>query len=135
MRKERVLCLYGNCFPGIDRFCERYNSVKTAGAHCFELFLGSAGFEKLISEEAGTYFVERDLIINFESYCLQPMELYDDEMRRFFFANYRRLVYVRQPSDPKLLAKVRELANFLELSFEIVDTDYIHLEREIYKHI
>lgn len=135
MRKERVLCLYGNCFPGIEQFCARYNSLKTAGAHCFELLLGSARFEKLINEEAGTYFVESDLIVNFETYCLQPLELYDDEMRRFFFANYKRLVYVRQPSDPKLSAKVRQLADFLELSLEIVDTDYTHLEREISKLI
>lgn len=131
MNRERVICLYGNCFPGIDQFCARYNTPRIAAAHCYELFLGSARFRKIMDAEAGSYFVESDLIVNFESYCLEPLELHDDEMRRFFFANYKQLIYVRQPADQELLPKVKELANFLELSLKVIEADYSELERKI----
>jgi len=135
MNREKILCLYGHCFPGIDQFCARYNAPRIAAAHCYELFLGSARFRKIMDAEAGSFFMERDLILNFEAYCLNPLELYDAEMRRFFFANYKQLIYVKQPTDRELIAKVGELANFLELSLKVVEADYSELERKISKLI
>lgn len=133
--KERVSCLYGHCFPGIDQLCAQYGTPRVAAAHCYELFLGSTRFQEIIDVEAGSFFVERDLILNFEAYCLKPLELHDADMRGLFFANYRQLIYVKQPKDRKLISKVRELANFLELSLKVVEADYSELERKIRKLI
>jgi hypothetical protein len=36
---------------------------------------------------------------------------------------------VRQPSDPNLNYQAAELAEFLELSLEVADADYSHLEQ------
>ena len=33
-RKERVICLYGDCFPGIDDFCQDYRVTKVPGHYC-----------------------------------------------------------------------------------------------------
>ena len=30
-KNERVICLYGDCFPGIDDACERYEATKVPG--------------------------------------------------------------------------------------------------------
>jgi hypothetical protein len=79
----------------------------------------------------GTYFLERDLILNFEEYCLEPLELHDEEMRKSFFEYYERIVYLRQPSDPDLLSKANKLATFLQLSLEIRGADYSHLEETL----
>ena len=79
-RNERVICLYGDCFPGINDFCEEHGLIKVPGHYCYEMLLGSERFRQLISEMAGTYFVERDLIVNFEEYCVRPLELDDEEM-------------------------------------------------------
>jgi len=128
-RNERILCLYGTCFPDIDDFCRHQGVTKVPGLHCFEMLLGSEQYENIINEMPGTYFLERDLILNFEEYCLEPLELHDEEMRKSFFEHYERIVYLRQPSDPDLLSKANELATFLQLSLEIRDADYSHLKK------
>lgn len=128
-RKESILCLYGTCFPDIEDFCRHQGVTKVPGLHCFEMLLGSKHYENIINEMPGTYFLERDLILNFEEYCLKPLELHDEEMRKSFFEHYERIVYLRQPSDPDLLSKANELATFLQLSLKIWDADYSHLEQ------
>lgn len=130
-RNERIICLYGNCFPDINDFCERHGTTKVSGLHCYEMLLGSERFRQLIDEMAGTYFLEKDLILNFEEYCMEPLELHDEEIRRNLFEHYQRLLYVRQPSDPDLLTKANKIAKFLELSLEIGDADYSHLEKNL----
>ena len=128
-KSERILCLYGTCFPDIEDFCRLQGVTKVPGLHCFETLLGSEQYQHIIEEMPGTYFLERDLILNFEEYCLEPLELHDEEMRKSFFEHYERVVYLRQPSDPDLLSKANELATFLQLSLEIRDADYSHLKK------
>jgi len=134
-RNERIICLYGDCFPGISDYCHRRKVVKVPGPNCWEILLGSERFEQVIEETAGTYFLEKDLILNFEENCIEPLELYDEEMRNYCFGNYRRLLYVRQPSDPDLMSQANRVAEFLELSLEIMDADYSHLEKRLTKLI
>jgi hypothetical protein len=95
------------------------------------MLLGTERFRCLIEEMAGTYFVEKELIINFEEYCVLPLELHDEEMRKYCFEHYKRLLYVRQPSDPNLIPQAGEVAEFLELSLDISDADYSHLEKKL----
>jgi hypothetical protein len=130
-RDERVICLYGECFPGIDDFCQQHGVIKVPGHYCYEMLLGTERFRQLIEEIAGTYFLERDLILHFQEYCLVPLELHDEEMRKSCFENYKRLLYVRQPSDPDLVSRAGELAKFLDLSLDVSDADYSHLERKL----
>ena len=130
-RNERVICLYGDCFPGIDDFCQEYGVTKVPGHYCYEMLLGSKRFSQLLNEMAGTYFAEKELIQNFEEYCVIPLELHDEEMKRYCFNQYRRLLYVRQPSDPDLVAQAGEVADFLGLSLDISDVDYSHLRKSL----
>jgi len=130
-RNERIICLYGDCFPGINDYCQRYGASRVPGPYCWEIFLGSERFNSLLEENAGTYFLEKELICNFKEYCIEPLELYDEEMREQCFKHYHRLLYVRQPSDPDLMDKANEIAAFLGLSLEIQDVDYSHLEKRL----
>jgi hypothetical protein len=130
---ERIICLYGDCFPGINEYCQRHKAGKVPGSYCWEMFLGSERFHGLLEENAGTYFLEKELILNFKDYCIEPLELYDEEMRELCFQHYHRLLYVRQPSDPDLVPEVTELARFLGLALDVEDADYSHLEKELIK--
>lgn len=130
-RNERIICLYGDCFPGLSDYCRHQGASRVPGPYCWEMFLGSERFNRLLEENAGTYFLEKELIFNFKEYCIEPLELYDEEMREQCFKHYHRLLYVRQPSDPDLLAEANEIAEFLGLSLEIQDADYSHLEKRL----
>lgn len=130
---ERIICLYGDCFPGIDDYCRRHAAGRVPGSHCWEMFLGSERFQGLLEEHPGTYFLEKELVLNFKDYCIDPLELYDKEMRELCFQHYNRLLYIRQPLDPDLIPQVTELAKFLNLAPEVEDADYSHLEKELIK--
>ena len=130
-QNERIICLYGECFEDIDILCKQHGVIKMEGHHCYEIFLGREKFQKIMDESAKTYFLEKDLILNFEDYCVKPLELYDEEMKEIFFKNYERLVYVRQPSDPDLLPAVNNIADFLGLSLIVRDADYSHFEKTL----
>jgi len=134
-RKERIICLYGDCFPGIGEFCRQHGVNKVSGHYCYEMLLGTERFRQLIDEMAGTYFLEKDLILNFAEYCVVPLELHDEEMRQYCFRHYRRLLYVRQPSDPDLMPEIDEQVKFLGLPLEIRDADYTYLESELVRLI
>ena len=130
-RNERVICLYGDCFPDIADFCQEYGMTKVPGHYCYEMLLGSERFNQLLDETTGTYFAEKDLIINFEEYCVRPLELRDEEMRNYCFNQYRRLLYVRQPSDPDLVVQAGAIADFLGLSRDVNDVDYSYLQKSL----
>ena len=132
-RNERTICLYGDCFPGISEYCKRHRAYRVPGPYCWEMFLGSERFNQILDEDPGTYFVEKELICNFTEYCVEPLELYEEEMREQCFKHYHRILYVRQPSDPDLTAKANGIAEFLGLSLEIQDADYAHLEERLNK--
>lgn len=126
---ERVICLYGQCFPEIDDFCQQRQVSKVEGQHCYEMLLGEERFQQLIDEVAGTFFVEKDFLLNFEEYCVEPLELRDEEMKRYCFGQYQRLIYIRQPSDPDLMPQANKMAEFLGLSLDVIDADYSHLQK------
>jgi hypothetical protein len=130
-RNERTLCLYGNCFPDFDDFCNHHGVDKVPGHHCFQLLLGSKRYEDIMKEMVGTYFLERDLILHFEKYCLEPLALREDEIRRALFKPYRRVIYIRQIADPDLVPQAEELARFLGLPLEIRDADYSYLKQAL----
>lgn len=130
-RNERVICLYGDCFPDIDDFCQQHGAIKVPGHYCYEMLLGSDRFRQILNEMAGTYFAEKELIQNFEEYCVIPLELHDEEMKRYCFNQYQRLLYVRQPSDPDLVARAGEVADFIGLSLDISDVDYSYLAKSL----
>jgi len=95
------------------------------------MLLGGERYSKLITEDVGTYFLEKELIHNFKEYVVEPLELDDEEMREHCFKHYHRLLYVRQPLDPDLATEAAELAEFLGLSLEIQDADFSFLEERL----
>lgn len=130
-RGERIVCLYGECFPEMNGFCNRLGLARVTGVHCDEILLGHERFQQVIGEVTGTYFLERDLIVNFEKYCRKPLELDDIEIRDALFRHYQRLLYLRQPSDPDLTLRAREIADFLGLRLETANVDYSFLESQV----
>jgi hypothetical protein len=128
---ERIVCLYGDCFPDIDEFCRRHEAVKVPGHYCYEMLLGPERFKQYLDEIAGTYFLEQDVIQNFETYCMKPLGLRDEEMRKYCFEHYQRVLYIRQPDDVDLESKACDIADFLDLHMDASDADYSYLENRL----
>ncbi len=130
-RHRKVYCLYGVCFPDIDHVLARTGVSRCPGGHCFEMLLGRRQYQRITRDCAGVYFVERGLIENFEDYCVQPLELGDPAMRDWYFEHYKKIVYIRQPSDMNLSGPAQDIADFLSLELVVMDADYGDLERNM----
>ncbi len=126
-RRSKIVCLYGDCFAGIGDFCQEQGAVKLPGCHCYEMLLGSDRFKKIYEESAGTFFLEQDLLKDFEKACAEPLELHDDEIRTYLFKDYNRLLYVRQPEDAGLLPEAERIARFLGLPLQVRLANYSFL--------
>ena len=131
---DEILCLYGRCYPDFDDHLYEVGIPRVPGEHCYEILLGSRRFNAIVDEEAGTYFIEKDLILNFSEYCIQPLELDDPLMRGSYFRHYTRLAYVRQPLDPDtVMPNVHHISKFLDLKPMVIDADYSELTANLLK--
>jgi len=128
-RGEKAVFLYGACFPHIDDLCEQEGAVRAPGDFCYEILLNHQRFKRFMDETAGTYFAEKDLILNFDEFCRIPLELDDEDMRKHFFGPYKRLLYIRQPSDSDLTNEAGKIAEYLDLKLEVHDADYSYLQK------
>ncbi|HET7027816.1 MAG TPA: DUF1638 domain-containing protein, partial [Candidatus Limnocylindrales bacterium] len=118
---EQIFVAYADCGTGglIDRVLEDEGVARLAGAHCYEVYAGSAAFAALHEEEPGTFYVTDFLVRNFEGLVIRGLGLdRHPELRPIYFGNYRRLVYLAQTDDPELSAAARAAADRLGLTFE-----------------
>jgi hypothetical protein len=91
------------------------------------MLLGSDRFQSIFQESAGTFFLEQELLQDFEKSCVEPLELRDNEIRTYLFKDYKKLIYVRQPDDAELLTEAERVARFLGLPLEVRLANYSHL--------
>lgn len=125
--KPCVGCLYGRCFPDIDDVLGAWDIERISCGHCYEILLGRAVYETLMTEQPGRFFLEKAVIENFDKLCRIPLELDDPMMREWYFEHYRQIVYIRQPRDHDLINEVHDIAELLGLDYTVRDADYSDL--------
>jgi hypothetical protein len=126
-RFERIFVLYGDCGTGgeLDRVLAEEGAERIEGPHCYQWFARTADFEKMMDEEPGTLFLTDYLARHFDRVFWQGLGLdRHPELRDAYFGNYRKLVYLAQTDDAKLLEKAKEAAERLQLEFVLRRTGY-----------
>lgn len=129
--QERVICLYGQCFAGIDAALCPSRAVRVPGGHCFEILMGKKQFTPLVHAQPGTFFMEKELVRNFKALCSDPLELDDPQMRQWYFEKYSQVVYIQQPLDPDVGDQARAIASFLNLPLKVAESDYTELRSHL----
>jgi hypothetical protein len=133
-RFARVIVVYGDCGTGgmLDRMLAAEGVERVAGPHCYEMYAGAAGFDQLMGEQLGTYFLTDYLVQSFEHLVIEGMGLDRfPELRDEYFRHYTRVVYLAQTDDPALQAKAAWCARQLGLPLEIWRTGYGALEERL----
>lgn len=131
---ERVVIVYGDCGTGgaLDATLERLAVERVSGPHCYEQYAGARDFAALMDEEPGTFFLTDYLAHSFDHLVIEGLGLDRlPELRDDYFRNYRRVVYLQQREDPKLLAKAQAAARALNLPLEVRHTGYGALEERL----
>jgi hypothetical protein len=130
---ERVIVVYGDCGTGgmLDRLLAVEGVERVTGPHCYEMY-ANGRFERLMSEELGTYFLTDYLVQSFDHLVIEGLGLDRfPELRDEYFGNYRRVVYLAQRDDPALRARAQWAADQLGLPLEIQPTGYGALETRL----
>lgn len=126
----RVIVVYGDCGTGggLDRLLASEGVERVRGAHCYQMF-AAREFERLMTEEPGTFFLTDYLLESFDQLIVEGLGLDRfPELRDEYFRNYRRVVYLAQTSNPSRDERARRAADTLGLPLEIVRTGYGMLE-------
>lgn len=131
---ERLIVVFGDCGSRgeLDKLLSRYPDIeRIAGPHCYEMYGGEL-FNQLLEEEPGTYILTDFMVRTFQGLILKSMGLYRyPQLKGEYFKNYKRVVYLAQSQDPKLVEKVRAVAQYLALPLEVRHTGYGLLEKRL----
>jgi hypothetical protein len=118
---QRIFIAYADCGTGglLDRVIADETVERLPGAHCYEVYAGSAAFAALADEEPGTFYLTDYLVRSFDALVIRGLGLdRHPELLPVYFGNYRRVVYLAQTEDPALTARARAAARRLGLTFE-----------------
>jgi hypothetical protein len=118
---DRVFVAYADCGTGgrMDRVLAEEGLERLPGAHCYEVYAGSAAFAALADEEPGTFYLTDFLVRNFDRLVWRGLGMdRHPELRGTYFGNYRRVVYLAQTQDPILTEAARSAARRLGLAFD-----------------
>jgi hypothetical protein len=129
---KHIFVAYADCGTsgGIDQVLKEEGVERLPGAHCYQFFAGSDRFEALSEEEPGTFYLTDFLSQHFDRLVIRPLQLdKHPELRDAYFGNYRRLVFLSQTRNEKLLLAAKSAADRLSLEFEHVHCGYGELEQ------
>ena len=121
-RYERVIVVYGDCGTGgrLDDVLDRYPAVRPAGFHCFQWYAGDL-YERF-ADDIGIYFLTDWLVTNWDRAVMKALAL--DRfpwLKKTYFDNITRILFVRQHPDPDREERAREIAAWMDRPLEIHD--------------
>ncbi len=124
---DRVLVLYSDCGTGgaMQRMLDEEGIESIGGAHCYEVFTGSAKFHEMIANEPGCFFLTDFLARHFEKLVFRGLGLDRfPKLRDTYFGNYTKMVYLAQGDDAEIVARAQAAAQSVDLELEIRHTGY-----------
>jgi hypothetical protein len=133
-RYDDMYIAYAECGSRgeIDKIVEEEGIERLPGAHCYQFFAGEAAFAQMSDEEPGTFYLTDFLVRHFKRLVVRSLGLdRHPELRDMYFGNYKRLIYLAQTTDERLVRKAKEAAEFLGLQYSLVDTGYGELEHSL----
>ncbi len=131
---ERIFVAYADCGTGglLEPVLAEAGVERLPGAHCYEVFAGSAEFTALADAEPGTFWLTDFLARNFERLVIRGLGIdRHPELQATYFAHYERVVFLSQTEDPDLMILARRAADRLGLAFEHRPTGIAHLAAPI----
>ncbi len=130
-----ILFGYADCGTGghLDQLInELPDARRLPGAHCYEVFAGSATFAALHDAEPGTFYLTDFLAKHFEALVWQGLGLdRHPQLRDTYFGNYTRVVLLSQSDDPDVEVAARRGADQLGLAFEHRHVGLGHFARAV----
>jgi len=125
---------YADCgtYGALDLVIARHGVKRLGGNHCYDIFAGSAEIDRLMAQEAGTYFLTDFLLKSFHRSVIVELGLDRyPHLRDDYFKNYTRVIWLAQLRTPDLEQAAIEAAKEIGLPLEIHDAGYSGLTQQL----
>jgi hypothetical protein len=135
---EHIFVAYADCGTAgaLDRALAAYQVERLPGAHCYEVFAGSAGFAGLGDAEPGTFYLTDFLVRHFDRLVIRGLGLHrHPELKEEYFRHYRRVVHLAQSGSEELARLARAHAAYLGLEFTPRFTGLEAVSRALEEHV
>lgn len=116
---------YADCGTGgqLDKLAAEENVERLPGAHCYSFLAGAKKFEALADAEIGTFYLTDYLAKNFDRLIIKGFGINrHPELKDMVFANYKKLVYLAQTTDPAIDRCAEQAAADLGLKYARIQT-------------
>ena len=131
---DKIFVAFADCgtYGELDKVLDEFSVERLPGLHCYATFAGQFKFESYQDEDPGTFYLTDFLVQHFDRFVVRALKLdAHPQLKPQFFGNYNRVMYLAQTRNPLMERKAREIASYLELSFDKVDTGYGELLPEL----
>ncbi|MEI6294609.1 MAG: DUF1638 domain-containing protein [Actinomycetes bacterium] len=133
-KHSKCAVAYADCgtYGALDLVIQKHHVSRLAGNHCYDIFAGKEIMEKLMLDNAGTYFLTDYLVKSFNRSVIVELGLdRRPELREDYFKNYSKVIWLAQSPTPDLEIAANAAADLLGLPLEIRKVGEIGLTREI----
>ena len=125
---------YADCgtYGALDTVIKGHNVKRLGGNHCYDVFAGRAEIEKIMAENAGTYFLTDFLVKSFHRSVIVELGLDRyPHLRDDYFKNYSRLMWLAQSPTAELTLAALSAAQEIGLPLETTLVGYQGLREQL----
>ncbi|CAB4922466.1 unannotated protein [freshwater metagenome] len=125
---------YADCgtYGALDTVIKGHNVKRLGGNHCYDVFAGRAEIEKIMAENAGTYFLTDFLVKSFHRSVIVELGLDRyPHLRDDYFKNYSRLMWLAQSPTAELTQAALSAAQEIGLPLETTLVGYQGLREQL----
>lgn len=125
---------YADCgtYGALDSVIEHHNVKRLRGNHCYDIFAGATEIERIMAEDAGTYFLTDFLVKSFHRSVIVELGLDKyPHLRDDYFKNYTRVIWLAQIRTPELEQAAIDAAAEIGLPLQIQSAGYAGLTHQV----
>jgi hypothetical protein len=133
-RHSKCAVAYADCgtYGALDSVITRHGVQRLGGNHCYDIFAGASEIEKLMAEDAGTYFLTDFLVKSFHRSVIVELGLDKyPHLRDDYFRNYSRVVWLAQRPTLELEQTAKDAAKEIGLPLETRIVGYKGLRKQL----
>ena len=133
-KHSKCAVAYADCgtYGALDSVIQRHGVARLAGNHCYDIFAGASEIERLMAEDAGTYFLTDFLVKSFHRSVIVELGLDKyPNLRDDYFRNYSRVVWLAQRPTLELEQAATDAANEIGLPLEKQIVGYKGLRKQL----
>lgn len=133
-KHSKCAVAYADCgtYGALDSVIARHDVARLEGNHCYDIFAGASEIERLMAEDAGTYFLTDFLVKSFHRSVIVELGLDKyPNLRDDYFRNYSRVVWLAQRPTLELEQAATDAAKEIGLPLEKQIVGYKGLRKQL----